>query len=98
MSEMGEPISYSGARKADAAHASIRQGHRRVGAIAAASALAPTTVLWVASLLRDHRKLDRPPATNPLELLPVFQRSNPESSSVKIGSAFRSDCLIRSMT
>ncbi len=59
MTELGKAIPCSGAcSKADAVLASVRQGHRRVGAIAAASGLAPTTVLRVAALRRDHRKLN----------------------------------------
>lgn len=79
MIELGKAIPYSGARtKADAVLAAVRQGHRHIGAIAAASGLAPTTVLRVAALLRDHRKLDRLPGAAPLELLPIFQRPEPD--------------------
>lgn len=98
MSELGGAIFYSGARtNADAALASIRQGHRRVRARAATSEFAPTTVLR-AGALRDHSKLDRLPRTDPLELLPIFRRSDTESWSVKMGSALRSDRLTRSTT
>ncbi|OWQ97010.1 hypothetical protein CDQ92_07920 [Sphingopyxis bauzanensis] len=73
------------------------EGHRRIRAIAAASGFAPATVLRAAAL-RDHSKLDRPPEADQLELLPIFERSDPESWSIKMGSTLHSDRLTRSTT
>lgn len=39
-------------------------------------------------LLRYHRKLDWLPGADPAELLPVFQRSNPERWKIKIKKRF----------
>lgn len=79
MTEMSKLIQCARvASKADAVLAAVRQGHRRIDAIAATSGLAPTTVVRVAALLRDHRKIDRLHGSGVLELLPIFQRSASE--------------------
>jgi len=75
MDQFNFPAPPSGVdQKADLVFRAICTGHRRIGAIAAATQLAPTTVIRVAALLRDLGQIAVSCIDEP-EFVPLAPRS-----------------------